>query len=175
MKMLFDGVFVPGPSNTTGQSVRGGFIATITLEFGEAFHGRFVIDHGSRNTQTGELLTDDDFDKRPNLFLHPVLRLFRRASRRDGAVAIEKYSQPEYTAHLAEDLATDWTHPDAHRDVIRKFIRRTVVLANGVAPGSELGLRELTGERVYEPQFYADFHLGLIDTIRMLWSRRSVF
>ena len=176
MKMLRDGVFVTGPSNETGRSAGGGFIVTITMEFGETFHGRFVVDHGSRNTRTGEFLSEAELENQRNLFLHPVLRLFRRASRRDGTVAIEPNSQPEYTVHLAEDLATDWTHPTVHRDVMRKFIRRAVVLANGVSRGSELGLVELTGESVFEAQFSSDFRLGVFDTIRALWSsRRSTF
>ncbi|OUS44961.1 hypothetical protein BE221DRAFT_215247 [Ostreococcus tauri] len=163
MKMLRDGVFVTGPSNETGRSAGGGFIVTITMEFGETFHGRFVVDHGKLENQR-------------NLFLHPVLDCFGEPAAATVPVAIVPNSQPEYTVHLAEDLATDWTHPTVHRDVMRKFIRRAVVLANGVSRGSELGLVELTGESVFEAQFSSDFRLGVFDTIRALWSsRRSTF
>lgn len=162
LKMIEERLFVVGPN--AEKDSRNGFIATITLEFGETFHGRFVVDHANRDPMTGR--RHGDGYKAPNLFLHPVLRLYRRAKRRDGVVAFAD-ATPVYTAHLEEDLATDWTHPIAHRDVVRKFFRRASLLANGVRPDSPLGRKEYDGP-VHESRY--EKALPMSDIIRHLAS-----
>mmetsp|Transcript_8488 Transcript_8488/g.28483 ORF Transcript_8488/g.28483 Transcript_8488/m.28483 type:complete len:761 (+) Transcript_8488:204-2486(+) len=127
LKMVQDGHFGFNADDVSGRfSKCNAHIVTITLEFGENFHGRYVLDHATRDA-SGRILSDDE--DREDLFLHPVLRLYRCVMKRKRMTLTPKALL--YTSHLEEDLATDWTSPDEHQRVLFDFLGRAHDAAGG--------------------------------------------
>ena len=127
LKMVQDGHFGFNADDVSGHfSKCNAHIVTITLEFGENFHGRYVLDHATRDA-SGRILSDDE--DREDLFLHPVLRLYRCVMKRKRMTLTPKALL--YTSHLEEDLATDWTSPDEHQRVLFDFLGRAHDAAGG--------------------------------------------
>lgn len=96
-------------------------LVTITLEYGVGFSGRFVLDH-ARLHPSGRPWTQAEKDDSPDLFLHPVLRLYR-CPHRGCSHSLRKRNLVHET-HLKEELATDWTHEVHHRRRLEIFLER---------------------------------------------------
>jgi thioredoxin reductase len=150
LKMVREGRFSFNMDARFLASKRSKLIATVTLEFGKDFHGRFILDHGERNPSNGRKYTDEEWETRPSFFLHPVLRLYRAQKKFDSLFFTD--AGLLYTAHLEEELTTDWSHFDAHKVPIRKFLRRATIIANRIGPKTTLGRREYDGD-IFEGRY----------------------
>ena len=150
LKMVREGRFSFNMDARFSASKTSKLIATVTLEYGEDFHGRFILDHGELNPANGRGYTDEEWENRPSFFLHPVLRLYR-AQKKFGSLFFTD-SGLLYTAHLEEELTTDWSHFVAHKVPIRKFLRRATIIANRISPDTMLGRREYDGD-IFEGRY----------------------
>lgn len=86
---------------------------TLGMEWGEDFYGPEVLHHS----------TDPRRNEGHELFLHPVLRKYRLAlNNATGKLHYEPYA----VVHLAEDLATAFTHPLNHLKWVKQFFADAV-------------------------------------------------
>jgi len=116
------------PADTTLSGVR--LLVTITLEYGVGFSGRFVLDH-ARLHPKGRPWTRTEKENPPDLFLHPVLRLYQ-CSHRGCSRSLRKRNLVN-ELHLKEELSTDWTDEFLHQQRLERFLER--VQSTASSPG----------------------------------------
>jgi len=123
LRMIQEGYFGSLANDTAPEDTLSGvrLLVTITLEYGVGFSGRFVLDH-ARLHPTGRPWTRAEKEKPPDLFLHPVLRLYQ-CSQRGCSRSLRKRNLV-HEMHLKEELSTDWTDKYLHQQRLERFLER---------------------------------------------------
>src|SRR6056300_1728918 len=81
----------------------------------------YILDH-PRLHPTGRPWTRAEKEKPPDLFLHPVLRLYQ-CSHRGCSRSLRKRNLV-HEMHLKEELSTDWTDKYLHQQRLERFLER---------------------------------------------------
>lgn len=146
LRMIEEGYFGLFVNDTVPEETVSGvrLLVTITLEYGVGFSGRFVLDH-ARLHPSGRWWTRAEKDDPPDLFLHPVLRLYRCSQR--GCSHSLKTRNLVHEMHLKEELTTDWTDEVHHRRRLESFLERV----QGAACASRVSRFQAALLRVFEP------------------------
>jgi hypothetical protein len=102
------------------------------MEWGEGFYGPELLHHS----------TDPRRGEGHEVFLHPVLRKYKLArNNATGKLHYERYA----VVHLAEDLATAFTHPLNHLRWVKEFFT-DAVKANKAQVDKQAGAKRVSEE-----------------------------
>ena len=114
---------------------------TLGMEWGKGFYGPEVLHHH----------IDPRRQKQVQLFLHPVLRAYKSVRNK----ATNKLTYSRYAVvHLFEDLATDFTHPHNHLELVKAFFADPVKAEKDQVIAGEAAYRK---QKEYEAERDADF------------------